>query len=127
MWQSETSGLVFVSDSGAWWERVDVSKLGEDARYAILKYIVEKYGRGKVLEETGISRVILWRLLEGKSPVRPEYVKPLLKMLTQEEFERLVTARDGLRALGVLRDDDTVDYGLDAEGMRKPVSSEANP
>jgi len=59
MEQTEKSSLIFMPDSGAWWERVDVSKLSEDARYGILKYVVEKYGRGKVLEETGISRVTL--------------------------------------------------------------------
>jgi len=104
-----------MSDSGAWWERVNVPKLGEDSRYAILKYVVEKYGKGKVLEETGISRVTLWRLLERRSPVRPEYVRPLLKLLTHEEFEGLVAARERLKALGILRDDGTVDYSLALE------------
>ncbi len=51
----------------------------------------------------------MWRLLEKKSPVKPEYVKPLLKLLSREEFERLVSARERLRALGILRDDGTVD------------------
>jgi len=89
-----------------------------------LKYIVEKYGRGKVLEETGISRVTLWRLLEGKSPVRPEYVKPLLKMLTHEEFESLASARNRLRALGILRDDGTIDYSLVLEILATAKSDE---
>ena len=113
-----------MSDSGAWWEKIDVSRLSEDARYAILKYIVEKYGRGKVLEKTGINRVTLWRLLEEKSPVRPEYVKPLLKMLTQEEFESLVSARNRLRALGILRDDGTIDYSLVLEILAIAKSDE---
>lgn len=98
-----------------WWEKVDVSKLSEDARYRILRYVVEKYGRKKVLEEMGISRITLWRLLEKKSPVRPEYVKPLLKLLSREEFEKLVTASDRLKALGILREDDTIDYSLALE------------
>jgi len=34
------------------------------------------------MEEAEISRVTLWRLLERKSPLKPEYVKPLLKLLT---------------------------------------------
>ena len=44
-------------------------------------------------EETGISGVTLWRLLERKSPVKPEYVKPL----SREEFEELVSVREKLR------------------------------
>jgi len=116
--------VIVMSDIGGWWEKVDVSRLSEDTRYRILRYVVEKHGRSRVLEETGVSRVTLWRLLEGKSPVRPEYVKPLLKMLTREEFEKLVSAKDRLRALGILRDDGTVDYGLALEVLALASSDE---
>ncbi len=102
-------------DNTGWWERVDISRFSEDARYRILEYVVERFGKKKVLEEAGISRVTLWRLLERVSPVKPGYVRPLLKLLTQEEFERLVAARDRLRALGILRDDGTIDYSLALE------------
>ncbi|MEM4971023.1 MAG: integrase [Sulfolobales archaeon] len=104
-----------MGDKQQWWESIDPSKLSEDARYRILKYLDEKYGHRKILEETGLSRVTLWRLLEKKSPVKPEYVKPLLKLLTQEEFERLVSARDRLKSMGILREDGTVDYSLALE------------
>ncbi|MEM2195948.1 MAG: integrase, partial [Sulfolobales archaeon] len=73
---------------------------------------VEKYGRKKVIEEAGISRVTLWRLLNRVSPVDPEYVAPLLKLLKQTEFESLVSAKNRLRSLGIVRDDGTVDYSL---------------
>jgi intergrase/recombinase len=110
--QTETSAVIILSEHSSWWKEVDVSKLSEDARYRILTYVVEKYGRKKVLEETEISRVTLWRLLERKSPVKPEYVKPLLKLLTREEFEKLITARERLRSLSILREDGTIDYSL---------------
>ncbi|MEM1881184.1 MAG: hypothetical protein QXQ23_04470, partial [Sulfolobales archaeon] len=60
-------------DSSEWWNRINVSKIDEDSRYKILSYLVEKYGRKKVMEEAGISRVTLWRLLNRVSPVDPEY------------------------------------------------------
>ncbi|OYT51931.1 MAG: integrase, partial [Desulfurococcales archaeon ex4484_217_2] len=104
-----------MAERSPWWEKVDVSKLSGDARYKILRHIVEKYGRKKVLEEIGISRITLWRLLERKSPIKPEYVKPLLKLLSREEFEKLVTARERLKSLGILRDDGTIDYSLALE------------
>ena len=115
MEQPETSDVVFMPDKREWWETVDPAKLSEDARYHILAYVVEKYGRRRVREETGISRVTLWRLLDRKSPVKPEYVKPLLKLLTREEFERLVTARERFRAPGIVRDDGAIDYSLALE------------
>ena len=115
MEQCETSEVVFTPDKREWRETVDPARLSEDARYRILAYAVEKYGRKRVREEVGISRVTLWRLLERKSPVKPEYVKPLLKLLSREEFERLVAARERLRALGIVRDDRTIDYSLALE------------
>jgi len=57
--------------------RVDVSKLNEDARYRVLMYVVERYSRKRVLGEAGMDRVTLQKL-EKVSPVKPEYVKPLL-------------------------------------------------
>jgi len=113
--QAETSGVTVLPDITEWWERVDVSRLSEDARYRILEYVVERFGKKKVLEETGISRVTLWRLLERVSPVKPEYVRPLLKLLTREEFESLVSVGERLRALGVVREDGTIDYQLALE------------
>ncbi|MEM0006140.1 MAG: integrase [Ignisphaera sp.] len=98
--------------SSEWWNRINVSKIDEDSRYKILSYLVEKYGRKKVMEEAGISRVTLWRLLNRVSPVDPEYIAPLLKLLTQTEFESLVSAKNRLRSLGIMRDDGTVDYSL---------------
>ncbi|MEL9909029.1 MAG: hypothetical protein QXP97_06450 [Desulfurococcus sp.] len=104
-----------MSDKQPWWESIDPSKLSEDARYRILKYLDEKYDHKKILEETGLSRVTLWRLLEKKSRVKPEYVKPLLKLLAQEEFEKVVSARNRLRSMGILREDGSVDYSLALE------------
>jgi intergrase/recombinase len=113
--QAETSEVVVMADRQKWWETVDVAGLSEAARHRILARVVEKHGRKRVLEETGVSRVTLWRLLERRSPVKSEYVKPLLKLLSREEFEELVSAREKLRALGVVRDDGTIDYGLALE------------
>ncbi|MEM1867698.1 MAG: hypothetical protein QXY83_02525 [Thermosphaera sp.] len=61
------------------------------------------------MEEAGISRVTLWRLLNRVSPVDPEYIAPLLK---QTEFESLVSAKNRLRSLGIMRDNGTIDYSL---------------
>jgi len=35
--------------------------------------------------------------------------------LTREEFEKIVSARDRLKSLGILRDDGTIDYSLALE------------
>jgi len=115
MEQSETSEVVVMSDKQEWWRQVDPSKLSEEARYRILNRVVEKHGRRRVAELAGISRVTLWRLLERKSPVKPEYVRPLLKLLSQQEFEEIVSAGERLRSLGIIREDGSIDYSLALE------------
>jgi len=115
MMQAETSGLIFMADYTRWWESVDPGRLDEEARYMLLKHAVDKYGQKRVYEEIGVSRITMWRLLERKSPVRPEYIKPILKLLTREEFESIVGARQKLRAMGIVRDDGSVDYSLALE------------
>ena len=89
MRQTETSKVMVMADNREWWGSVDPSKLDEETRYRLLQYVVSKYGRKRVYEEIGISRITMWRLLERKSPVRPKYIKPILKLLTKEEFEIL--------------------------------------
>lgn len=66
-------------------------------------------------KKTGLSRVTLWRLLKKKSPVKPEYLQSLLRLLTMEEFEELVSRGEKLRAIGVLKSDGTIDYSLALE------------
>ena len=64
----------------------------KDAKCKILWCVMEKYGEKRVIEETGISRVTPWRMLERVLPVKPKHVAPLLELLTLEKFERLVAA-----------------------------------
>ena len=104
-----------MAEKQEWWMQVDPAKLSEEARYRILKHAVEKHGRKRVMELAGVSRVTLWRLLEKKSPVKPEYVKPILKLLSRHEFEELVTVGERLRSLGIVKEDGTIDYSLALE------------
>jgi len=113
--QAETSEVIFMADYVRWWEQVVPSKLDEETGYRLLQYVVNKYGQKRVYEEIGISRVTMWRLLERKSPVRAEYIKPILKLLTKEEFEKIVGARQKLRAIGIVKDDGSIDYSLALE------------
>ncbi|BAF34799.1 hypothetical protein APE_1558c [Aeropyrum pernix K1] len=55
--------MVVMPDRREWWEAVDPARLREDARYRILRRVVEKHGRKQVVELAGVSRVTLWRLL----------------------------------------------------------------
>ena len=96
MGQTETSKVIVMADNREWWESVDPSKLDEETRYRLLQYAVSKHGRKRVYSEIGISRITMWRLLERKSPVKPEYIKSLLKSLTQKILRRLLVLETSL-------------------------------
>lgn len=57
----------------------------------------------------------MWRLLNRQAKVDDDKLRALLSLITQREFETFISARDRLRALGILREDGTVDYGLALE------------
>lgn len=69
----------------------------------------------KTYNNLGQETVSMWRLLERKSPVRPGYIKPILKLLTKEEFEKIIGVRQKPRAIGIVKDSDSIDYSLALE------------
>jgi len=101
--------------SVSWYSSPDFSKVSDEDRFRILEYAVSKFGRMKVQEVLGVSRITMWRLLNRQVRVDDDKLRVLLSIIIQREFESLVSARDRLRALGILRDDGTVDYGLALE------------
>jgi len=98
-----------------WFDSLDLSKVSDEDRFRILEYAVSKFGRARVQEVLRVSRITMWRLLSRQVRVDDDKLRVLLSLITQKDFEDLVSARDRLRALGILRDDGTVDYGLALE------------
>ena len=108
----------------SWFDSLDLSKLSDGDRFRVLEYAVGKFGRERVRELLGVSRATMWRLLNRQARVDDGKLRALLGLVTQREFEGLVSARDRLRALGILRDDGTVDYGLALEVLALARSDE---
>ena len=98
-----------------WYSSLDFSKVSDEDRFRVLEYVVSKVGREKVQEALKISRITMWRLLSKQVRVDDNKLRILLSLITQREFEDLVSAKNRLRALGILRDDGSVDYGLALE------------
>ena len=96
----------------SWLNSLDLSKVSDEDRFRILEYAVSKFGRARVQEVLRVSRITMWRLLNKQARIDDDKLRALLSLITQRGFESLVSARDRLRALGVLREDGTVDYGL---------------
>ena len=65
-----------------WFEGLDLSKLTPEDRARLLRYAVDKHGADRVLEVLGVSKVTLWRLLSGRSPVDDGKLVRVLQLLT---------------------------------------------
>jgi intergrase/recombinase len=95
-----------------WFERVDVRGISDDSRRAILRRVKDKLGFNRVLEALGIARGSLHNYLHGVRRVPDDVVSRALQYLDEGEFNDVVHSLDRLRALGIIRDDGSIDYSL---------------
>ena len=101
----------------AWYTQLDPNRLDHETRLRILRFAVEKHGKQAVMKALGVSRVTLWRYLNGRQEIPDDKILALFSsgLVSRGEFESLVAATERLRALGILREDGSIDYGLALE------------
>ena len=102
----------------AWYEKLDVSRIGAEARYRIFYYL---YSKGLRARDLGVSETTFYRVLHRKLPVSDNLLYKLLQHLSEHEFASLVSAEDRLRVAGILRSDGTVDYSVAIEILRRSL------
>ncbi len=90
----------------------------------ILEYVVSKAGKDRVQQALNISRYTMWRLLNRRVLVDDAKLRILLGFLTPREFEDVLSAEKMLEAIGVLRNDGTVDYSTVIEILKKASEDE---
>jgi len=101
-----------VNSKDVWYESVNIEALSDDARRAILEAVKNKLGFSKACEALDIAKSSLYRYLSGERKVPPDVIKRALKFLTRSEFESIVSEWDKLKALGIIKENGVVDYGL---------------
>jgi intergrase/recombinase len=92
--------------------RVDVRGLNDDSRRTIVQRVKDKLGFNRALEALGVSKGSLYNYLHGIRRVPGEVVSKALQCIDEKEFNEIVGGLDRLRAIGVLREDGSVDYSL---------------
>lgn len=60
----------------------------------------------------GIAKSSLHRYLSSERVIPDDVIRRALQYLSREEFESIVSDWDKLRALGLVREDESVDYSL---------------
>ena len=98
--------------SPRWFETIDVRGLSDDARRAILERVKAKLGFNEALSALDISRGALSYYLRGLRKVPDEVVSRALRHLEEREFQEIVKGVDRLRAVGLVREDGSIDYSL---------------
>jgi intergrase/recombinase len=101
-----------VAGSTPWYTRVDVRGLSEETRRLILERVKRKLGFTKTLEVLGIARGSLHNYLQGIRRVPDNIVYKALQYLEEGEFNEIVKGLDRLRAVGIIREDGSIDYSL---------------
>jgi hypothetical protein len=95
-----------------WYNKVNVSALGDDARRLILERVKHKLGFTKTLEALGIAKGSLYNHLHGVRRVPDNVVYRALQHLEESEFNEIVKGLDRLRAIGIIRVDGSINYSL---------------
>ena len=101
-----------VVSRGVWYERVSVKSLSDDTRRAIVERVKNKLGYNKTIEVLGISKGSLHNYLTGARRVPDEVVARALQFLDEREFNEICRSIDRLRAVGIIREDGSIDYSL---------------
>jgi len=101
-----------VNSKDVWYESVNVESLSDEAKRGILEAVKNKLGFTKACEVLDIAKSSLHRYLSGERKIPGDVVKRALRYLSKEEFESIVTEWDKLKALGIIKENGAVDYGL---------------
>jgi hypothetical protein len=94
-----------------WFEKIDVRGLN-DLRRTILEKVKGELGYNEALKALEISRGALHNYLHGLRRVPDGVVLRALRCLEEREFYEIVRGVDKLRAVGVVREDGSIDYPL---------------
>jgi len=95
-----------------WLDNIDIKSLGDSTWILILQRLREGLGYVGAYRALGISDSSLSRYLRGERRTPGEVVRRALQHLGEEEFRQIVQGEERLRALGIVRKEGSIDYGL---------------
>jgi intergrase/recombinase len=89
-----------------------VRGLSDDVRREILRRVKEKLGFNKTVEILDISKGSLHNYLNGLRRIPDDVIFKALQYLDEKEFNEIVAGIDRLKAVGIIREDGSIDYSL---------------
>jgi intergrase/recombinase len=101
-----------VNVSSRWIHKVNIKGLGDDVRREILRRVKEKLGFNKTVEILDIAKGSLHNYLNGIRRIPDDVISKALQYLDEKEFNEIVAGIDRLKAVGIIREDGSIDYSL---------------
>jgi intergrase/recombinase len=98
--------------SSEWIHKVNVRGLSDDVRREILRRVKDKLGFNKTVEILDISKGSLHNYLNGLRRIPDDVISKTLQYLDEKEFNEIVAGIDRLKAVGIIREDGSIDYSL---------------
>jgi hypothetical protein len=98
--------------SPEWIRRVNVKGLSDDVRREILRRVKDKVGFNKTIKILDISKGSLHNYLNGLRRIPDEVISKAFQYLDEKEFNEIVAGIDRLKAVGIIREDGSIDYSL---------------
>jgi len=98
--------------SSEWIHKVNVRGLGDDVRREILRRVKDKLGFNKTVEILDIAKGSLHNYLNGLRRIPDDVISKALQYLDEKEFNEIVAGIDRLKAVGIIREDGSIDYSL---------------
>ncbi|MCE4608640.1 MAG: hypothetical protein F7B61_06775 [Caldisphaeraceae archaeon] len=98
--------------SGEWYEKLDLSKIGDEDRYKLLDYVIGKKCKAEVQRALDISRVMMWRSMNRQSKIDDNRLKILLLLISEKEFREVLGTTKLLRSMGIVKEDVNKVMGL---------------
>jgi intergrase/recombinase len=89
-----------------------VRGLGDDVRREILRRVKDKLGFNKTVEILDIAKGSLHNYLNGLRRIPDDVISKALQYLDEKEFNEIVAGIDRLKAVGIIREDGSIDYSL---------------
>ena len=98
--------------SSEWIHKVNIKGLSDDVRREILRRVKEKLGFNRTVEILDISKGSLHNYLNAFRRIPDDVISKALQYLDEKEFNEIVAGIDRLKAVGIIREDGSIDYSL---------------
>jgi intergrase/recombinase len=96
----------------SWINRININALSDDTRRSILEKVKNKLGFNEAIKVLDISKGSMHNYLHGIRRIPDDVIYKALQYLEEKEFNEIVKGIERLKAVGIIKQDGSIDYSL---------------